>query len=171
MRRSALLVLALVLAGCEWFSTMADGPGISPHEREPLQPPPHSVPLDGLPEFDLLTADQALVNPGVADSASLAGGEGYYRDFCYLCHGEAGVGGGPLSRVFPAIPPINTDRVAGYTDAYVFAVISKGRGLMPEYSRIPVAARWDIVDYVRTFPRAAGTATPSAAGAPAGGSQ
>lgn len=166
MRRSLLLFAVLALAGCEWFSTMADGPGISPHEREPLQPPLHSVPLDGLPEFDLLTADQALSNPGVADSASLANGEGYYRDFCYICHGEAGVGGGPVSRVFPAIPPINTDRVAGYTDPYVFAVISKGRGLMPEYSRIPVAARWDVVDYVRTFSRAS-----AAPAAPAGGSQ
>ncbi len=171
MRRKGarLLTIAsatLAVAGCEWFSTMADNPGISPHEREPLLPPPHSVALDGIPEFDLVTADQALTVPPAADAAGVTRGEATYRDFCYVCHGAAGVGGGPVSRVFPAIPAINTDRVAGYTDAYVFALISKGRGLMPEYSRIPVAARWELVSYVRSLPR--GAAAPAPAGTPGG---
>ena len=170
MRRRAVLVAALAVSGCEWFSTMADGPGIQPHEREPLLPPPHAVALDGLAEFDLTTADQALTRPAPADSASRALGELTYRDFCFVCHGEGGRGGGPISNVFPAIPAINTDRVDGFTDAYIFALITKGRGLMPEYGRIPVAARWGLVDYLRSLPPGAPVAPPAGtpAGAPAG---
>jgi mono/diheme cytochrome c family protein len=167
MRRSAVLLAALAVSACEWFSTMADGPGIQPHEREPLLPPLHAVPLDGLPEFDLTTADQALTRLAPADSASLAVGEATYGDFCFVCHGEGGRGGGPISNVFPAIPAINTDRVDGFTDAYIFALITKGRGLMPDYNRIPVAARWGLVDYVRSLPPGAPAGRPASA-APAG---
>jgi mono/diheme cytochrome c family protein len=161
MRRSVVLLAALAVAGCEWFSTMADGVAIQPHEVEPRLPPPHAVPLDGLPEFDLVTADQVVTRPAAADSASMAVGEAYFRDFCLVCHGMDGGGAGPISQVFPAIPAINTPRVAGYTDPYVFALISKGRGLMPDYGRIPVAARWALVDYVRVLPAGPAAAAPA----------
>jgi hypothetical protein len=69
-----------------------------------------------------------------------------------------------VSRVFPAIPAINTPRVAGYSDVYLFALISKGRGLMPEYSRIPIPARWDLVNYVRSLPAAGVTPGPPSPG-------
>jgi hypothetical protein len=83
-----------------------------------------------------------------------------------VCHGAAGRGDGPLTKRFPAIPAIATAQVVGYTDAYVFALISKGRGLMPEYSRIPISARWDIVNYTRTLsPGAGATGAPGGAGA------
>jgi hypothetical protein len=154
------------LAGCEWFSTMADNPGISPHEREPLLPPPHAIALDGLPEFDLVTAEQVLTPPPFAsDSLAYVRADSMYRTFCLVCHGASGTGAGPISQVFPAIPALNTDRVAGYSDTYIFALISKGRGLMPEYSRIPPATRWEIVRYLRSFPRGAGGAAPAGAGA------
>ena len=156
--RSGLLLAALAGLGCEWFSTMADPPSIQPHESEPLAAPEHAIPIGGVPEYDLATADQALANPRPGDGASVASGAEYYRVYCYVCHGADGRGGGPISRVFPAIPPVNTPRVAGYTDPYLFALISKGRGLMPEYGRIPLAARWDLVNYLRALPAGADTA-------------
>ena len=52
-------VLVLALASCEWFSTMSDPASIEPHERMPLLPPVGSIPLQGLPDFDLTNA-QAL---------------------------------------------------------------------------------------------------------------
>jgi hypothetical protein len=80
-----------------------------------------------------------------------------------------------LTKSFPAIPAIATAKVAGYTDPYIFALISKGRGLMPEYSRISPTARWDIVNYLRTLPPGAGaTGAPAAtigADTAAGGAQ
>lgn len=149
--RLLLLPAALVLlGGCEWFSTMSDPAAIQPHEREPWPPPERSVPLDGLPEFDLSNVDEVLTtNPRPADSTSIAIGEAYYDAFCTVCHGRTGLGNGPISDKFPAIPSIVTPSVAGRTDAYLFALITQGRGLMPEYSRIPKSARWDVVNYVR----------------------
>ena len=171
-RRSVLLAvgLALPLAGCEWFSTMSDPPSIDPHERQPLLAPVNAVPLNGLPVFDLTNADDRVSNTQPSSPASLESGRAWYDTYCAVCHGRTGRGDGPLTRRFPAIPSIATERVAGYTDPYIFALIAKGRGLMPEYSRIPVTARWDIVNYLRTLPlgpatvsTTEGTATPAVA--------
>ncbi len=167
MRRSRGVLLALIalpLAACEWFSTMSDPPSIEPHERAPLLAAEHSVPLDGLPDFDLTNADGRVSNPQPSSPASLETGRAYFDTFCAVCHGAAGRGDGPLTKRFPAIPAIATAQVAGYTDPYVFALISKGRGLMPEDSRIPVSARWDIVNYVRTLSPGAGATGASGAG-------
>ena len=174
MRGSSALLLAMLavpLAGCEWFSTMSDPPSIEPHERAPMLPPENAVALDGLPAFDLTNADERLTNLRPSSPASLETGRAYYDTFCSVCHGRTGLGDGPLTTRFPAIPAIGTERVAGYTDAYMFALITKGRGLMPEYSRIPPTARWDIVNYVRTLPPGAGAtgATATAAADTMGG--
>jgi mono/diheme cytochrome c family protein len=168
---SALLfaVLAVGLAGCDWFSTMSDPPSIEPHERQPLLPPQHAVALNGTPEFDLTNADARVSNPEPSSPVSLETGRAYFDTFCAVCHGHSGRGDGPLTKRFPAIPAIATAQVAGYTDPYVFALISKGRGLMPDYGRIPVSARWDIVNYLRTLPPGAGATGSPAAGAPTTG--
>ena len=83
-----------------------------------------------------------------------------YATYCAVCHASDGLGKGPISDKFPAIPP-----VAGsvrFSDAYLFGLITEGRGLMPGYARIPAQARWDVVNYLRTmFP------PPTTAGSPA----
>lgn len=167
MRRSArilaVIAVALPLGACEWFSTMSDPAGVQPHEREPWAPPEGSVPLDGLPAFTLADVEGLLTNPAEADSASLAVGKAYYDTFCDVCHGPTGMGNGSISEIFPAIPAIATSRVAGYSDEYLFALITQGRGLMPEYSRIPKRARWDIVNHLRTL-GTAGDAGPAPRG-------
>ena len=161
---AAGLALALSVSGCEWFRTMSDPADIQPHEREPWPPPALSIPLGGGPAFDLVTVDQVgLVNPQPADSGSLARGRATYDDYCAVCHGPDGGGDGSISGIFPAIPPIGTASVAGRSDAYIYALIAQGRGLMPEYSRIPSAERWDVVNFVRSLPRM----EPAAAGAAA----
>jgi mono/diheme cytochrome c family protein len=173
MRRSSVFVaiaLLLPLAGCEWFSTMSDPASIEPHEREPRLAPANSVPLNGPPVFDLTNADERVSNTQPSSPASLEFGRAWYDTYCAICHGRTGRGDGPLTRRFPAVPAIATERVAGYTDPYVFALITKGRGLMPEYSRIPPTARWDIVNYLRTLPIGPpATSTPAAAADTAGG--
>ncbi|MBW3660513.1 MAG: cytochrome c [Gemmatimonadetes bacterium] len=163
--RAAVVTLALVTGGCEWFDTMSDPADIQPHEREPWAPPEGSVPLDGLPEYTLADVEGLLTNPVEADSASTAVGAAYYRGFCSVCHGVTGLGNGPISGLFPAIPAIATGTVAGMSDAYLFALITQGRGLMPSYERIPETARWDLVNYLRTMEAApADTAAARASG-------
>lgn len=169
MRRRELLhpILALALAGCEWFSTMSDPADIQPHEREPLPPPPHAVPIGGLPEYDLSTVEQVLPPGPPASPESVARGLAYYQTFCLVCHGEGGGGQGPIADQFPAIPPLTTARVAEFSDAYLFGLITKGRGLMPPYAQIPPPARWDVVHYLRTLPAGAAAPQPAAAAATA----
>lgn len=152
MTVAVLLAAPMALGGCEWFSTMSDPAAIQPHEREPWAPPARSVPLDGTPEYELSNVDAVLSNPRPADSASVAVGAAYYRAFCEVCHGETGLGDGPLTDKFPAIPSIIAAADGGQTDAYLYGIITQGRGLMPEYSRIPKPARWDIVNFMRTLP-------------------
>lgn len=146
-----LAAVALSAGACEWFDTMSDPPDVQPHEREPWAPPQGSVPLDGDPEFTLADVEGLLSKPTSADSASVAIGEAYYRSFCSVCHGRTGLGDGPISGVFPAIPAIATPGVAAMSDGYLYALITQGRGLMPEYSRIPKRARWHVIDYMRTL--------------------
>ncbi|MDX1660682.1 MAG: cytochrome c [Gemmatimonadota bacterium] len=163
MSRARLARLAIVVAvaasagACEWFSTMSDPAAVQPHERQPWAPPEGSIPLDGYPEYTLADVEGLLTNPVDADSASEAIGEAYYRTYCSVCHGDTGLGNGPISDIFPAIPAIATGKVAGMTDAYLYALITQGRGLMPEYSRIPKTARWHVVNYMRTMGTAADT--------------
>ncbi|MGH2393305.1 MAG: c-type cytochrome [Gemmatimonadota bacterium] len=151
----ALFVGGLAIPGCEWFSTMSRTDAIQPHEMAPLPPPEHAVPLDGLPDFDLTSVEGMLSNPVPADDASRERGRAWYVTFCAVCHGEDGMGQGPISDKFPAIPP-----VAGavrFSDAYLFALITNGRGLMPAYNRIPQTHRWDIVNYLRSMTFGSGT--------------
>jgi len=109
-------------------------------------------------------AIQGLVNPtNPAAPESLARGEELYMRWCVVCHGPAGVGTGAYIAAFhPALPAFNLSgaQVAAYSDAYIYAMIRVGRGLMPEYgSRIAHFDRWHIVNYVRQLQRQAGTPT------------
>ena len=153
----ALLAYGLVAGGCEWFSTMSRTDAIQAHETAPLEPPEHAIPLDGHPEFDLTTVESVVSNPVSADAASVERGRAWYQTYCVVCHGADGLGKGPISDKFPAIPP-----VAGavrFSDAYLFGLITQGRGLMPGYARIPAPARWDVVNYLRSMDFGAGGST------------
>ncbi len=55
-----------------------------------------------------------------------------------------------------------SEQAAGYSDGYLWGMITNGRGLMPSYKRIPAQERWYVVDYVRQLQRDAGVlANPS----------
>jgi mono/diheme cytochrome c family protein len=81
--------------------------------------------------------------------------------WCVVCHGPAGVGTGAyIAAYHPVLPAYNVSgaQVAAYSDAYIYAMIRVGRGLMPEYgSRVAHFDRWHIVNYVRQLQRQAGT--------------
>ncbi|MBM4183301.1 MAG: hypothetical protein FJ207_03645 [Gemmatimonadetes bacterium] len=106
-------------------------------------------------------AIQGMVNPtNPTDPESLARGEEMYMRVCVVCHGPAGVGTGAyIAALHPVLPAYNLSgpQVAAYSDAYIYAMIRVGRGLMPEYgSRISHFDRWHIVNYVRQLQQRAG---------------
>ncbi len=97
---------------------------------------------------------QSLVNPG-ADSTDLARGKVLFVRFCAPCHGEDGIGKDAyIASKHPVVAAYNLagPREQGFTDQYIYAMIRRGRGLMPEYgSRVSHFDRWDIVNYLRTL--------------------
>ncbi len=157
---------------------------------------PVSSPMGDLPghfSSDKLDSVAAtLTNPYAAAGATaavLARGRTEFNNNCFVCHGPAGAGNGPVVQQakgadgksyprFPFAPAINGAATAARSDGYIYGVIAAGRGLMPPYgSRVTHLDRWAVVEYVRSLqaqagqtPRRAAAAVPPpapAAGQPA----
>jgi mono/diheme cytochrome c family protein len=175
---AAVALGGLISMGCDdqikyisLFSTMSEQVSLEPGEEVPRTSVPGTMPIDGERVYGLLEADTALVSPIVVDSAALALGQERFEQFCMPCHGYEGRGDGPVvgpNRI-PPIPTLDltTDRAVGYTDGYMWGMISNGRGLMPSYHRIPLDERWPIVAYVRQLQQQAAEGSASAGGAAA----
>lgn len=162
---AAGLALIGALAGCqgdeienalgkvEWFSNMKNQPAIEPYEEAPRMPPDgviavgSDVPFFGQPPDNY----EAISNPVPADERSLEIGKASYDIFCAVCHGPEGRGGGSVEGPIPRglLPLLTTQRAQELSDGYLFGMITVGRGLMPNYRRIPQQERWHIVNYVR----------------------
>jgi mono/diheme cytochrome c family protein len=129
-----------------------------------FMPPDGAVPVSGSEpaygRMDVAVLD-ALKNPrDRADLKSLENGKKQYTIFCATCHGDTGMGNGPVSAshagkpgpfagVFPLV-----GLTTGRSDGYLYNVIRVGNGgvpgfRMPSYQRIASRDRWDIVNYVR----------------------
>src|SRR5205807_6422555 len=88
-----------------------------------------------------------------------------YTIFCSVCHDAAGTGHGKIvERGYTMPPSYHTDYSRGLARrgvkvllrdvpvGYIFEVISKGYGAMPDYAtQVPPADRWRIAAYVRTL--------------------
>lgn len=135
---------------------------------------PEGVRIPDFTQFDLGTPGvggpvvQGLENPLPRDDAeALARGEELYLRYCVVCHGPDGVGQNAYIVDFhPILTTFNLsgEQVAGYSDAYLYAIIRVGRGLMPSYGgRITHFDRWAVVNYVRQLQQQAGTLSAQAA--------
>jgi mono/diheme cytochrome c family protein len=143
---------------------MVDGPAIETYEQQPRPWPEGAVPVDGQRSYTLTEADTALSNPLEPTTANIQQGRQAWTNYCLPCHGESGAGDGPVinnsgdyPRRLPFIPTANllADRTRGYTDGYIYGIITNGRGFMPSYRRIPRETRWQLVTYVRHLQRTA----------------
>jgi mono/diheme cytochrome c family protein len=76
-----------------------------------------------------------------------------YDIYCSVCHDRVGRGRGLIvQRGFRTPPSLHEPRLREQSDGYLFEVISKGFGVMPDYAQqIRVADRWAIVAYVRAL--------------------
>lgn len=181
----AFCALALTgLPGCweqwseSWFPQMKWQRAVQAFERVDYQgrdegflPPEGSVPVSGsepqIARMDVAALD-ALVNPrDKNDLRSLENGKVQYTIYCAPCHGDTGMGTGPVSSAYPGRPgpfagvfPL-IGLTTGRSDGYIYNVIRVGSGgvpgfRMPDYKRIPSRDRWDIVNYVRYLDRRGG---------------
>lgn len=147
--------LETAIGEVKWFSNMSDQVAVEPYEEPARLPPDGTVPVDaGVPLGDVDTYTD-VPNPIAATAESLEIGKANYDIFCSVCHGPEGAGGGSVAGPFPRglINSLMATRAREYTDGYLFGIISAGRGLMPNYRRIPQEQRWHIVNYVRQLQR------------------
>lgn len=109
-----------------------------------LQPFPYAA----TPE-DAARAGRDLHNPIAPTAEALAAGRASYETFCLVCHGERGMGDGPLVPRIPSPPAYTSERVRAMAPGQLFHVISRGSGRMPSYAaQIPYEQRWLVVLYV-----------------------
>jgi len=154
----------------DWFPQMKWQKAVQAYEAPAHEgqvvgfaPPAGAVPITGR-DADIgrmdLEAAAALLNPRDPDDfRSLENGRVQYQTFCATCHGDTGLGDGPVSMTGPIQGPFAgvyplVGLVSGRSDGYLYNVIRVGSGgfpglRMPAYRRIPPQDRWDIVNYVR----------------------
>lgn len=162
MKRALGVLFAIALVGaCDdqvkyvsWFKTMDRQPSVETYEAAPVPPPEGSVALGAERHLDLATADTALANPVASSPEAVERGRILFTQFCAMCHGDTGAGDGTLvgDNRFPAgfiTMDLTRADAAALSDGYIFGIIGNGRGLMPEYRRIPAGDRWYLVHYVR----------------------
>ncbi len=146
------------LGKVSWFSNMRDQVAVEPYEQLPLTPPEGTVPAGaGVALMGLPDDYQDIANPVPATAESLERGKESYDILCSVCHGPEGRGGGSIEGPYPRglINPVVSERARGLSDGYLFGIIAVGRGLMPNYRRLPQQDRWHIVNYVRELQRLA----------------
>jgi mono/diheme cytochrome c family protein len=147
-----------------WLSSIEDGVGefynsnpMNPHgmtmrtpaantvRRNPGDFLPYRIPADSIE-----LASRVLENPLEESDAVLAEGQALYTKFCYPCHGGAGLGDGPVGKVYKGVPAYNVGRYVDLTEGHIFHTITWGRGRMNAHgSQIDIADRWKIVRYVQ----------------------
>ena len=76
-----------------------------------------------------------------------------YEIFCSPCHDRAGTGRGIIvQRGYRAPPSMHLDRLRQAPPGYLFEVMTRGFGAMPDYaSQVPPRDRWVIAAYVRAL--------------------
>ena len=169
---SALTFVLFVSSSCEWFTDFKRQPSLWTWEvvKDSLTPsrgnPQFSVPVTGMTvaAFQVsygqfpgtIDSMAAIPNPTPVSDTSLLNGRKYYQINCAVCHGDAGAGDGPATKLgMPGISLV-TDITKGRSDGYIFGMIRNGRGLMPSYNRIEDLDRWDVVNYLRGLQGSAG---------------
>ncbi|MCO4761607.1 MAG: cytochrome c [Myxococcales bacterium] len=99
-------------------------------------------------------AGEALTNPVEATDENVARGKVVFNTFCSPCHGESGMGDGPVATRGVGMPgyPL-TAKGSGpmtYKDGHIFHIITYGRGNMGSYaSQIAPTDRWKAVLWLR----------------------
>lgn len=121
------------------------------------QPPvANSVPTTGIepPMSSRITerirAGLRVRNPVEPTPQSIQNGEGLFRIYCAMCHGEQGRGNGQMvGKVVPS-SDLHAERIRNQKDGYLYATIRSGGLVMPAYQHaLSTAERWDLVNYVR----------------------
>jgi len=123
-------------------------PSVDYQEGPRLLPPAGSVSTGG----KSMVLDAVPTNPVPLDDISLQRGGILYSIHCALCHGNNGLGDGPLLEYYLEQPPsdLTAPNIAAQFDGALFRTLTQGLGDMPPLSEnLTPRERWDVINYVR----------------------
>ncbi len=122
-----------------------------------LMPPKGTIPRGFFP-YTMKSAEEAglkLKNPLPFSREVIHRGRDVYNIYCYACHGERGIGDGPVVPPYPIPKSLVSDQARGFVDGHLYHVITKGQGVMPAYaSQVTREDRWAIIQFLRVLQRA-----------------
>ena len=134
LRLIALFALAALLAGCTFALS------------EDITPPPG---------YQSPTPPPDLGDLYPAEPPSPAAGAALYAGKCLACHGETGLGNGPMASSLPVtIPAIGLREVYSQgAPADQYSLVTQGRldRGMPSFQDLSDQERWDVLAYVYTM--------------------
>ncbi|MDD1749168.1 MAG: cytochrome c [Methanothrix sp.] len=146
------LIFSYDIIKIDWPSFMEIQPSYRQMEH-PLPPPDRSIPIEGavyIPNSQVLPE-----NPMKADDASIARGAELFAINCKMCHGETGVGNGPIAPFLIKFRPadLTSPLIKAFSDGQIFMTITNGvpDRMPPLNENLTVSERWDVVNFVRTL--------------------
>jgi mono/diheme cytochrome c family protein len=105
----------------------------------------------GIGEQEATRAGVELQDPFHATPRTLDEGKALFQTYCMVCHGEKGLGDGPIAGKIPPPPSYVSARLMQFPPGRIFYVATKGWGKMPSYAtQLSADERWKIVTYVHT---------------------
>jgi mono/diheme cytochrome c family protein len=164
-RLAALLLPALVLAGCPAFDPMQRQAKYKAYQSSEFHadglamrtPPDGTVPYGSVGDPAIQRGVGAdgkplAVAPVALTPKLLATGRKKFEIHCAVCHGLAGDGQSQVALNMSLRKPPSLHLYRDVPDGYIFQVISKGFGLMPNYAgELTPEERWGVVGYVRAL--------------------
>ena len=86
----------------------------------------------------------------VRDESSIKRGKKLFMMHCQKCHGESGVGDGPLAKALK-IKPANLRKLShDISHSYILVQINKGKGSMPQWMDFLTKKQsWDLTNYIK----------------------
>ena len=109
-------------------------------------------------------------NPVKSTPESLARGKRQYGFDCAMCHAKDGSGTGDVAADMKLKMHDESDpaTLKDHTDGELFYIIKKGKDQMPaEGDRVKDETVWDMVNYIRSFPKKSATTAKPAETKPA----
>jgi mono/diheme cytochrome c family protein len=126
--------------------------------RAPRVMPSGTMPVDrGEPSMSTEQMTVRLKNSLSATPENLARGKALFLTNCAPCHGESGLGNGPVAHLLKDQPKnLVTGQSKDLPDGYLYGVIRNGILLMPSYAdAMSSSERWQVVLFVRSLQQSA----------------
>jgi mono/diheme cytochrome c family protein len=137
-----------------WDIDMYRGAAVQPLSRAPRVMPSGTMPMDrGERPMSTEQMTVRLKNTLSATPENLAHGKALFLMNCAPCHGEGGLGDGPVAHLLKDQPKnLATGQSKDLPDGYIYGVIRNGILLMPSYAdAMSSSERWQVVLFVRSL--------------------